>query len=153
MGLQFVTFILEKEIYAIDIMKVSEVQEVKDIFKIPNLPKTIKGVFELRNNIIPVIDLKKRFKFKEESTNSNNLIIVNVNDMQIGILIDKIKQVIEIDESKIQPPPILNSGINKEYITGVYKMEDEENKLIIIIDIDKLFSQEELYKLKEIKNR
>ena len=148
---QYVTFLLENEIYAIDIMRVREVQEVKNIYKVPNLPPTIKGVFELRNNIIPVIDLKKRFNFKETNTKSDNLIIINVNNMQIGILIDKVKQVMHIDEDAIQPPPVLNTGINKEYLIGVYKTKSNNEELIIIVDVNKIFSREELMRLKEIK--
>lgn len=143
---KFVTFLLGNRLYGIDIMKVKGIEKVENIFVLPNMPKSIRGVFKLRNTIIPIVDLKKRFTFEEDKTNTDTLILVTTNDMEIGILIDKVKMVFEIDEKNIQIPPVLNTGINKDYLTGITKIDDQN--MLMIVDIDKLFSKEELQSLK-----
>lgn len=143
---KFVTFLLSDRLYGIDIMKVKGIEKVENIYVIPNMPKTIRGVFKLRNSIIPIIDLKKRFTFEEDKTQTDIIILIVTNEMEIAILIDKVKMVFEIEESNIQTPPILNTGINKDYLKGICKIDDD--KMLMIIDIDKLFSKEELQTLK-----
>ncbi|HPC39102.1 MAG TPA: chemotaxis protein CheW [Exilispira sp.] len=143
---KYVTFLLGDRLYGLDIMKVKGIEKVENIYIIPNMPKTIRGVFKLRNSIIPVIDLKKRFTFNEEETNIDTIVLVNTNEMELGILIDKVKMVFEVDTSEIQPPPILNTGINKDYLKGITKVDDKN--VMLIIDLDKLFSKEELLSLK-----
>jgi purine-binding chemotaxis protein CheW len=143
---KFVTFLLGDRLYGLDIMKVKGIEKVENIYIIPNMPKSIRGVFKLRNSIIPIIDLKKRFTFEEDQTNLDIIILVKTNEMELGILIDKVKMVFEIEESNIQPPPILNSGINRDYLKGITKIDDKN--LLMIIDLDKLFSKEELLSLK-----
>ncbi|MCR4422118.1 MAG: chemotaxis protein CheW [Spirochaetales bacterium] len=143
---KFVTFLLGDRLYGLDIMKVKGIEKVENIYIIPNMPKSIRGVFKLRNSIIPIIDLKKRFTFEEDQTNLDIIILVKTNEMELGILIDKVKMVFEIEESNIQTPPILNSGINRDYLKGITKIDDKD--LLMIIDLDKLFSKEELLSLK-----
>ncbi|MFN3411957.1 MAG: chemotaxis protein CheW [Exilispira sp.] len=143
---KFVTFLLGDRLYGIDIMKVKGIEKVENIYVLPNVPKTIRGVFKLRNAIIPIFDLKKRFTFEEDKTNTDTIILINTNDMEIAILIDKVKMVFEIDESLIQNPPVLNSGINRDYLKGISRIDDDT--ILMIIDIDKLFSKEELQSLK-----
>jgi len=144
---KFVTFLLSDRLYGIDIMKVKGIEKVENIYVIPNMPKTLRGVFKLRNSIIPIIDLKKRFTFEEEQTKIDIIILLETNGMEIAILIDKVKMVTEIDESKIQTPPVLNTGINKDYLKGISKLDD--SNILMIIDIDKLFSKEELQSFKD----
>ncbi len=144
---KFVTFLLSNKLYGIDIMKVKGIEKVENIYVLPNMPKTIRGVFKLRNSIIPIVDLKKRFKFDEDKTDINTIILVETNGMEIAILIDKIKMVLEIDESEIQLPPVLNTGINRDYLKGITKVG--ETDILMLIDIDKLFSKEELQSLKD----
>lgn len=143
---KFVTFLLGDRLYGLDIMKVKGIEKVENIYIIPNMPKSIRGVFKLRNSIIPIIDLKKRFTFEEDQTNLDIIILVKTNEMELGILIDKVKMVFEVEESNIQTPPILNSGINRDYLKGITKIDDKD--LLMIIDLDKLFSKEELLSLK-----
>lgn len=146
---KYVTFQLGSEVYGIDIMKVKGIEKVHDIFVVPNLPETIRGVFKLRNTIIPIFDLKKRFRFETQSTDTNTLIIISANGMEIGVLIDKVRMVMEIEDQEIQPPPVLNTGINKEYLSGIGK--PAENSIVVLIDIDRLFSQEEIKNLSKLK--
>ncbi len=139
---KFVTFLLQNQLYGIDIMQVKGIEKLDNIFIIPNMPPTIRGVFKLRNSIIPIVDLKKRFKFDEDSTKSDIIILVETHEMNIAILIDRVKMVCEVDDSTIQPPPVLNSSINKEYLSGVSQLD--KDTILMIINIDKLFSKDEL---------
>ncbi len=144
---KFVTFLLSDRLYGIDIMKVKGIEKVENIYVVPNMPKTIRGVFKLRNSIVPVVDLKKRFTFDESQTKIDTIILIETNGMEIAILIDKVKMVYEIDENEIQSPPVLNTGINKDYLTGISKIDD--TNILMLIDIDKLFSKEELKSFKD----
>ncbi|MCX8059504.1 MAG: chemotaxis protein CheW [Spirochaetes bacterium] len=148
---KYVTFHLGSEIYAIDIMFVKAVYKLEVIYRLPNMPESIKGVFKVRNNIVPIVDLKQRFVFEGTDDSSSTVLVVNVNGMEIAIIIDKVRKVIDIDSSVIQPPPVLNSGIQKEYLVGIAKIGDNKEDIILIIDIQKLFSPSEISKLKNLK--
>jgi purine-binding chemotaxis protein CheW len=127
--LQLVTFHMGSELYGVDIMEVDGIVREEDIRNIPNAPAYVEGIFNLRGNIIPVINLHKRFHFKpaelsEEDKLLSALLIINLNDMLLGIMIDKISRVLTVETSKIQPPPQMISGIGAEYIRGVVHEED-----------------------------
>lgn len=146
---QLVTFHLGDELYGIDIMEVSEIVGIEEIRSIPNSPPYVEGIFNLRGHIIPIINLHTRFHLKkavlsEEDRLLSGFIIVNLNGMQIGIIIDKVSKVITVDANQIQPPPQMVSGIGSEYILGVTR---EENGYLIILDIKKLFDPRELKQL------
>lgn len=149
---KYVTFHLGNEVYAIDIMFVKAVYKLEVIYRLPNMPESIKGVFKVRNNIVPIVDLKQRFVFEGTDDSSSTVLVINVNGMEVAIIIDKVRKVIDIDSSLIQPPPVLNSGIQKEYLTGIAKIGDNKEDIILIIDIQKLFSVSEISKLKNLKS-
>lgn len=141
-----VTFMISNELYGIDIMEVSEIVRLSDITPIPNSPDFVDGVITLRGQVIPIVDLGKRFHFQpvsftEDEELLRGIIILNVNDMVIGILIDQINRVLTINNDQIQPPPQVIAGIGAEYIQGVVKFDEN---LLIILNIQKLFSKSEL---------
>ncbi len=145
--LSFVTFKISNELYGINIMEVNEIIKLTEITSIPNAPEFVEGVITLRGEIIPIVDLGKRFNFpKKEFTEDEELlrgiIIINVEDMTIGIIIDQVNRVINITREQIQPPPQIIAGIGAEYIQGVVKLED--STLLVILNINKLFSKKEL---------
>jgi len=151
--LQLVTFQLGEELYGIDIMDVKEIVRVQEIRPIPNAPSYVEGLFKLREFIIPIINLHKRFHLKkaqldEDEELLSGFIILDIDGMKIGIIIDKIERVISIEFSQIQPPPQMLSGIGAEYIQGVVKQNDS---YLIIIDTQKLFTAKELQKIEEIR--
>ncbi len=151
--LQLVTFQLGEELYGIDIMDVKEIVRVQEIRPIPNAPAYVEGLFKLREYIIPIINLHKRFHLKkaqldEDEELLSGFIILDIDGMKIGIIIDKIERVISIEFSQIQPPPQMLSGIGAEYIQGVVKQNDS---YLIIIDTQKLFNAKELQKIDEIR--
>jgi purine-binding chemotaxis protein CheW len=147
--MEIVTFYLANEKYGIDIMQTFEVIKWERLTPIPNSLDFVEGVYNLRGNVIPIINLKKRFNLIGGNKNTRNIIIVRLQDTFLGIMIDSIHKKITLPESKILPPPPVVTGIGREYITGVGK--DEDNKLIIILDINRLLSYEEHTTMKEVR--
>ncbi|OEJ14409.1 chemotaxis protein CheW [Brachyspira hampsonii] len=136
-----VTFRLGSGEYAIDIMQAKEIIKMEKITLIPNAPDFVEGVINLRGNIIPIIDLKKRFNLEEtEGDKNTGIIIVKIEDVDMGIIIDSISKVVSISNSDIQPPPPMLSGIGQKYIKGVGKLED---KLLVVLDLEKLFATDD----------
>ncbi len=144
--MQLVTFQLGVENYGINIMDVKEIYSVQDVRDIPNAPAYVEGIFNLRGHIIPVINLHKRFHIQkaeltEEEALLSGFIIINLDGMHLGVIIDKILRVVSIDRAQIQAPPQMISGIGSEYIQGVVHVE---KGYLIILDIRRLFNVEEL---------
>ncbi|MBR3731447.1 MAG: purine-binding chemotaxis protein CheW [Spirochaetales bacterium] len=147
--ISLVTFKISNETYAIDIMEVNEIVKLTEITPIPNAPDFVDGIITLRGQIIPIVDLNKRFSFAprvytEEDELFRAIVIIRVQDMTIGILIDQVNRVIPVNRDQIQPPPQMISGIGAEFISGVVKQNDN---LFVILDIQKLFSKKELMQL------
>ena len=135
-SINLVTFKLGNKEYAIDIMQAKEIIKMEKITLIPNAPDYVEGVINLRGNIIPIVDLKKRFNLEENDGEKNTgIIIVKIDDVDMGIIIDAISKVVSIATSNIQPPPPMLSGIGQKYIKGVAKLED---KLLVVLDLEKL---------------
>lgn len=146
--IQIVTFLLANEKYGVDIMVADGVETINRITPIPNSLDFVEGVLNLRGEVLPIINLKKRFNLlggKEELELYLTLFIEG--NLKIGILIDQLDKVEYIPTDQIQPPPPVISGIGREYISGV--ANDSDGNLVIILDIDKLLSYEELEALKE----
>jgi purine-binding chemotaxis protein CheW len=150
---QLVTFQLGEELYGVNIMDVKEIVRVQDIRGIPNAPMYVEGIFNLRSEIIPIINLHKRFQLKklvnsEEDELLSGFVILNIDGMKLGIIIDRISRVITIKKEDVQPPPQMLTGIGAEYIHGVVR---QEHGYLIILDIRDLFNPKELQKIAELK--
>lgn len=150
---QLVTFQLGEELYGVNIMDVKEIVRVQEIRAIPNAPTYVEGIFNLRSEIIPIISLHKRFHIKklvtsEEDELLSGFVILDIDGMKLGIIIDRISRVVTIEEEEIQPPPQMFSGIGAEYIQGVVR---QENGYLIILDIRDLFNPKELQKIAELR--
>ncbi len=138
---QIVSFQLGNEEYGLDIMRVQEIILVGDITQMPQVPHYVRGMINLRGHVIPVIDLRTRFKLPAcEKTEEQRIIVVNVGERTIGIVVDAVNQVLRVTEDQIEPAPSGIAGVNHNFITGLLKIDD---KLIIVLDIDHLFSNEE----------
>jgi len=119
---------------------------------IPNAPLYVEGIFNLRGEIIPIINLHKRFQLKkalmsEEDKLLSGFIIIDIDGMKLGMVIDKVSRVLTIDLDKLQPPPQMISGIGAEYIQGVVNRDDG---YLIVLDIHRLFDPKELQQLGDI---
>lgn len=152
--LQLVTFQLGNETYGIDIMDVKEIQRMQETRPIPNAPTYVEGIFKLRNDIIPVVNLHKRFHIKKQETSEEDailsgIIIIDIEGMRIGIIIDRVARVVSVDYNQIQPPPQMFSGIGAEYIQGVVRQEEG---YLIILNIRKLFSVKELQQIDKLSS-
>ena len=148
-NLQLVTFQLGAESYGIDIMIVDGIVRVEETRSIPNAPSYVDGIFNLRGEIIPIINLHKRFQIRraelsEEDMLLSGFIIIKIGGMKLGIIIDKISRVISVDLNKMQLPPQMLSGIGAEYIQGVFTREEG---YLILLDIERLFDPRELQQL------
>ena len=150
---QLVTFQLGEELYGVNIMDVKEIVRVQAIRPIPNAPTYVEGIFNLRSEIIPIINLHKRFHLRklassEEDELLSGFIIIDVEGMKLGIIIDRISRVVTVEKEEVQPPPQMFSGIGAEYIQGVVR---QENGYLIILDIRDLFNPKELQKIAELR--
>ncbi len=148
--IQLVTFRLGNELYGVDIMAVKEIVRIQPIRPIPNAPNYMVGILNLRGEIIPIIDLHRRFNiaFANEEDELDELesgfIILNINGKQLGIIIDRVSRVATVNSSDIQAAPRMSGGIGSEYIRGVVRNDDG---YLIILDIVRLFDPKELQKI------
>ena len=151
---QLVTFQLGEELYGINIMDVKEIVRVQAVRPIPNAPAYVEGIFNLRSEIIPIINLHKRFHIKklasseEEDDFLSGFIILDVDGMKLGIIIDRVSRVVTIEKDEIQPPPQMFSGIGTEYIEGVVRQEES---YLVILGIRDLFNPKELQKIADLR--
>lgn len=147
---QLVTFQLGAELYGVDIMDVKEIVKIQSVRPIPNAPYYVEGIINLRSEIIPIIDLHKRFRLRALETTEDfdadegGFIILNIDGNKIGIIIDRVARVVQVDTANIQEPPQMLSGIGTEYIHGVIR---EESGYLIVLDIRRLFNANELQKI------
>lgn len=135
---KYVVFKLEGEEYGIDILRVKEIKEMLRITRVPKSPSFVRGVVNLRGEVIPVIDLRKKFNLQErKDTESTRIIIVTVDEITIGLIIDTSSEVLEIEKELIEEPPMAVSSIDHSYIYGIGKVND---RLIILLDVAKIVS-------------
>ena len=136
---KMITFSLSGKDYAIDIMKVKEIAKAGRFTYVPNTSSFVLGVYNLRGDIIPIIDLRIFFNIpvtERKKDDLENLIVVSVDDQSFGIVVDHIDKVVGIQKSSIQPPHPLFGDINIKYISGVV---ENNNSLFILLDIDRIF--------------
>jgi purine-binding chemotaxis protein CheW len=146
--LQLVSFNIANEEFGIDILKVEEIIRIISITQIPNTPDFIEGVVNLRGRVIPVINLRTRLGFdKKEFDNQTRVIVVEVNGMTLGFIVDSVKEVLRIPKSITEPPPAITSGLNSDYITAVGKLE---NRLLILLDLEKVLDLKQKEELSEV---
>ena len=144
--LQLVSFVVGAEEYAIPILAVQEINRMMAITSVPQSPPFVEGVINLRGKVIPVVDLRKRFGMPvNEDTGDERIIVVEVQGETearvIGFTVDKVNRVLRIGSDIVEPAPAMACGADSEYVLGVGKLEEG---LLILLSLDKLFSQREL---------
>ena len=142
---KFLTFSLGDEYYGIDIMYVTEIVGIQPITVVPELPEYVKGIINLRGKIIPVMDA--RIKFRKDLVSYNDrtcIIVIDIQDLSIGIIVDAVSEVLNISDDNIVPPPNLNPG-GRKYIKGVGKSEQH---VTLIVDCEKLINENEADELR-----
>ncbi|BBB93162.1 MAG TPA: chemotaxis protein CheW [Methylomusa anaerophila] len=132
--IQLVVFKLGREEYGIGILQVQEIKRMTDITRVPHTPEYIKGVMNLRGSVLPVIDLKKRLSLPpQDYTDDTRIIIVKVEDITVGMIVDAVSEVAAVDSDHIEPPQTVVGGIAADYLTGVGKAE---NRLLILLNVE-----------------
>lgn len=143
---QYLTFILENELYAIDISKVREVLDFSRITKVPQTLEFMLGVINLRGSVVPVVDMRLKFGLSPTERTLNTCIIIVEIEIDgettvIGALADSVQEVLELEPDRIEPPPRIGTRLKSKFIKGMGKRDDQ---FIIILDINKIFSADEL---------
>ena len=132
--IQLVVFKLGREEYGVSILQVQEIKRITEITRVPHSPDYIKGVMNLRGSVLPVIDLKKRLGLPpEEYTEDTRIIIIKVEEIVVGMIVDAVSEVTTIDQNNIEPPQAVVGGIAADYLSGVGKLE---NRLLILLNTD-----------------
>jgi len=154
-GSRYLSFVLNDEEYCIDILKIKEIMGMTDITKIPQTPEFIKGVINLRGQIIPIVDLRIKFEVAaKEYTERTCIVVVEIpyNDevTLMGIVVDKIQEVINIPKDKISNVPYINSKIKSEYIEGIAETQES---IKIILDITKVLTEDEFILINKIEEK
>jgi purine-binding chemotaxis protein CheW len=145
--LHMVGFSVGKEEFCVDILKVQEIIRMMEITKIPNAPDFVEGIINLRGKVIPIIDFGKRCNLyggNEVDENHRRIVVVAIGEKTVGLVVDKVSQVIKLEEDLISSTPDVVKGCNSEFISGVGKSGD---KLLILLDLEKLFGQGELERI------
>ncbi len=143
---QYLTFRLDGEVFALDIGKVREVLDFASLTKVPQTPEFMRGVINLRGSVVPVIDLRLKFGLAATSETVNTCIIITEINLDgettiLGALADSVQEVLELEPEQIEPPPRIGTRLRTEFIRGMGKRGEQ---FLIILDIDKVFSSEEL---------
>ena len=151
-GSRYLSFVLNDEEYCIEILKIKEIMGMTDITTIPQTPEFIKGVINLRGQIIPIIDLRLKFEMPYKDYNDRTcIVVVELNYEEemtlMGIVVDSIQEVINIPEEKISQVPFINAKIKSEYINGIAETGES---IKIVLDITKVITEEEFVMLKDI---
>ncbi len=146
--LQLVSFTIGGEEFGVEILKVQEINRMVTVTAVPNSPPFVDGVINLRGKVIPIIDLRTRFGMQRKEHDKNTrIIVVELKSSVVGFVVDAVSEVLRIQRSVIEPPPTIVAGIHADYITAVGKLED---RLLILLDLEKVFSIEEHISLKEV---
>ncbi|MGF1644047.1 MAG: chemotaxis protein CheW [Thiotrichales bacterium] len=137
-GSQYLTFLLAGEEYGVNILNVQEIKGWMPTTQIPNTPRHVLGVINLRGAVVPIVDLRKRFAFEHVEYGPTTVVIFVKIDGQrktIGMVVDAVSEVYNIPETTIEPPPEMGAKLNIEFINGLATVE---NKMVILIDVQKL---------------
>jgi purine-binding chemotaxis protein CheW len=138
---QFISFSVGDEEYGLELLRVKEVIRVREITWLPKAPSFVKGIINLRGDVIPIIDLRDKFGLdSREETAQTRVIVVEVEGRLMGMVVDSASQVVRIPADQIDPPPPVLGGLSQELITGVGKLED---KLVVLLDADAILTVDE----------
>jgi purine-binding chemotaxis protein CheW len=139
---EFLTFTLGAEEYGVDILRVQEIRGYGTVTRIPDAPEFIKGVINLRGTIVPVVDMRIKFKLgKVEYNTLTVMIILNVANRVVGMVVDGVSDVVALSAAQIRPTPELGAVVGAQFLTGIGTLD---NRMLILVDIEKLMSSAEM---------
>lgn len=145
---KYLTFQLDNEIFGIEIKFVIEIIGMQAVTYVPEVPEYVKGIINLRGQIIPVIDMRIKFKKNPiDYTDRTCIIVIQINDISIGLIVDSVAEVLNISDDNVVPPPDYKTGFKNKYIKGIGK--DGEN-VKLLLDCEKIVSDDELESISKI---
>lgn len=143
--LQLVTFELGDEEFGIGILPVQEIVRMMTITRVPQSPPSVEGVVNLRGQITPVLDLRKRFELEAQAQgNDSRIVVVEIHDRVLGFIVDRVNEVLEVPASTVESAPTLVTSVDSDYVRGVVKLEE---RLLILLDLERLFGVSEIDRL------
>jgi purine-binding chemotaxis protein CheW len=139
---QFLTFLLDEQEYGLELFKIQEICGYAPITPIPNVPPHVRGVMNLRGTVLPVIDLRMKFRLAPVEYNKFTVIVIAmVADKTVGLLVDAVSDVLQVAQDAMRPPPDFGSTVDTEFIHGVFQAREH---LAVALNLDKLLSESEL---------
>lgn len=145
---EVLSFKLAEEEYCLDILSVQEIRGYDTVTSIANTPAFIKGVINLRGHIVPIVDLRIKFRLSEARYDATTIVIIlNIRGKMIGIVVDSVSDVIAVPHGEIREPPRFGSAINTEFIAG---MATVEGRMLILVDIERLLSSDDLQLIEQV---
>jgi purine-binding chemotaxis protein CheW len=145
---QFISFSVGEEEYGLELLRVKEVIRIREITWLPKAPSFVKGIINLRGDVIPIVDLRDKFGLEaKENTAMTRVIVVEVEGRLMGMVVDSASQVVRIPVDQIDPPPPVLGGLSQEFITGVGKLDD---KLVILLNADAVLTVDERKALRSL---
>lgn len=136
-GLQFLTFTVDGEEYGVDIMKVREIKGWTEVTRLPNSPECVRGVMNLRGLIIPIFDLRARFRHELTKADASHVIIIlAVAGRNIGVLVDGVSDILTVSAAEVKPAPQIEGAGQDDYITGLISLE---SRMVVLLDVNHLF--------------
>jgi purine-binding chemotaxis protein CheW len=147
--LQLVTFELGSEMFAAPLIRIQEIIRYTDIIKVPQAPDFIEGIINLRGRVIAVIDLKKRFGMPGgEHESRSRIIVAEIAGVRVGLAVDAVARVLRVSSKQFERTPAIVSGVQQKFVAGVVK---EKGGMIIVLDLDKIFTPEETEMLRSVE--
>lgn len=145
LNLQYLTFFLENQLMGIPLANIEQIVRMQTITPVPDMPPYCKGIMNLRGDIIPLIDLRLRFKKAETEYNDKTSIVVcRVKEALVGYIVDSVDEVVKMQEHWISPMPRVNESAATDYATGIARVPtDEAAKIVLLVDVEKLQSSED----------
>lgn len=148
--MKVIVFKLGQEEYGIDVDKVQTIERISPITRVPKTYSFVKGVINLRGVVIPVIDLRGRFSLPEaEFTDQSRIIIVSVDEMEVGFIVDSANDVIDLDTDMIDSPPEVVGGVKAKYLDGVARISEE--RLLIMLNLSEVLNKSEIIQLESLE--
>jgi len=145
---QLVSFRLGSEEYGVNIMQVQEIIKLTDITQVPKAPAFVEGIIDLRGRVLPIVDLRERFGMEQrEDTDATRIVVVNIDDMTVGLIVDSVSEVLRIPNRSIEPPPPIIAGIESRFLQGIGRVN---KRLLILLDLQKVFSRAEVGQLSRV---
>lgn len=146
---QYVTFLIARETYGVEVLRVQEIIGMTGITHVPNSMEFMKGVINLRGTVVPVVDMRLRFGMEEKDyDNFTVILIVEVKGYMVGMIVDSVADVVDIPIKNIQDTPHFSANIRTDYIKGIGRIDED---LVIVLNVDKILSSEELEKMELVK--